>query len=98
MRAHDRMVDGRLRPLLLLGHRVLAVAPRAGKIEVMHGAQPDDARLPRSVEALVRAVHVAEMRLAAALGHDLAVDDRCLAGDSLPRAVGVPGERALVRV
>ena len=38
------------------------------------------------------------MRLAAALRHDLAVDDRGLPGHALPGAVGVPRERALVRV
>ena len=49
------------------------------------------------VETLVRAVHVAEVRLAADVGHDLAVNDRRLAGDARPRAVGVPLERTLVR-
>ncbi len=38
------------------------------------------------------------MGLTAALRHDLAVDDRGLPGHALPGAVGVPGERALVRV
>ena len=98
MRAHDRMVDRRLRQPLRLGERILAVAPVAREVEVVHGAQVGDARLPRRVEALVGAVHVAEMRLAAALRHDLAVDDRRLPGDALPGAVGVPGQRALVGV
>ena len=50
------------------------------------------------VEPLVGAVHVAEVGLAAALGHHLAVNDRRLTGHALPRAIGVPGERALVRM
>ena len=51
-----------------------------------------------SLEPLVGAVHVAEVRLAAGLGDDLAVDDRRLAGDAPPRAVGVPVQRPLVGV
>src|SRR5258706_9615068 len=44
----------------------------------------------------MRVVHVAELGLAAALRHDLAVDEGGLTGDSLPGSVGMPRERALV--
>ena len=50
------------------------------------------------LKPLVRAVHVAEVRLAADLGNDFAVDDGRLAGDARPGTVGVPGERSLVRM
>src|SRR5215813_5329672 len=98
MHAHDRVVDWRLRPALLVSERLLAVAPVAREIEVMHGPQAGNARFPLRREPLVGAVHVAEMRLAArtALGHHLAVNDRGLSRDALPGTVGVPRERALV--
>ena len=72
------------------------MAAVAGKIQVVHGTQIGDARLPRRAQPLIGAIHVAEMRLAAAFGHYLAVNDRRLTGHALPGAVGVPGERPLV--
>src|SRR5207248_10618102 len=71
MRADDRMIHRRLRPLLFLGHRVLPMTSRAREIEIVDGAQVGDARLPWRVEPLVRAVQVAEVRLAVYLGNDL---------------------------
>src|ERR1019366_9673930 len=47
---------------------------------------------------LVGALHVAEMRFAANLRNDFAIDDRRLTGHSTPRAVGVPMKRSLVRM
>src|SRR6478735_241301 len=96
MDTNHRMIDRRRRTALLVGHRILRMAASARKIEVVHGTQRRDARFPPRVEALVGAVHVAEMRLAAAPRHDLAVDDRRLPATAAPRAVGVPDERALV--
>ena len=96
MAADDRVLDRRRLALLRLGHQVDAVAARAREVEVVDGAQAGDALLPRVAQPLVGAVHVAEVRLAAGLGNDLAVDDRRLAGDAPPRAVGVPVQRALV--
>src|SRR5271167_672142 len=74
------------------------MAPGARKIQVMHRAQVGDTRLPARIEAFVRTVHIAEMRLAPGLRHDFTVDDRRLAGDPTPGAVRVPDQRTLVGV
>src|SRR6266446_1907652 len=98
MRADDRVIDGRRRESLRLRHGIFAMAPRARKIQVMHGTQVGDTRFPSGIEPLVSAVHVTEMRFPAALGYDLAVDDGRLPRDSTPRTVRVPGERTFVRM
>src|SRR5258708_7884822 len=96
VRPHDRMIDGRCLEPLRLGHRFLAVTARPGEIQVMHGAQGGDARLPRRIEAFIGPVHVAEVRLSAALRDNFAIDHGRLARDPAPGAVGMPCERALV--
>src|SRR4051794_16949069 len=72
------------------------MATVAREIEVVQGPEARDARFPCRTEALVSAIHVAEMGFAAALRHHFAVDDRRLPGDPLPGSVGMPSERALV--
>src|SRR4029453_497153 len=79
---------------LRLGHRILAVAPRAREVEIVNGAQVVYSRLPRRIESFVGAVHVAELRVTTHPRDAPAVDDRRLAGHALPRAVGMPRERS----
>src|SRR2546426_1122489 len=64
----------------------------------MHRTQVGDARFPCGIEAFIGTVHIGKMRLSAALGYHLAIDDRRLASNATPRSVGVPGECALVRM
>ena len=94
--AHDGMVDWRNRFALGFGHRHFAVPAGARKIQVMHGAQVRDRAFPVGAQALIGAVHVAEMRFAAFAGGDFRKNDGGLSGDAFPRTVGMPGQRALV--
>src|SRR5205807_9524143 len=98
MRSNHRMVDRRDFGPLRVRQRIFAVTPAARKIEIVHGAQVVDTCFPSGIEALIRAVHVAEMRLATLRRHHLAIDDRRLSGDALPRPVRMPMQRSPVRM
>ena len=96
--AHDRLVHRRFVEALRLGHQINTVAPGAGKVEVVQRTHRGNARFPGRAQALVSAVHVAKMGLTTHSGHQHAINDRRLAGHPRPGAVGVPSQRALVRV
>src|SRR5215471_14612153 len=96
MRTHDRMVDRRHSFLLLFGHRLFAVASGPGKVQVVHRTPVGYASLPGRIEPVIRTIHVGEMRLAAGLRNDFAVDYRRVASGASPRTVGVPFQRALI--
>ena len=98
MRAHDRMRDRRHLGLLLRRQRVLAVAARAREIEIVDGVASLDRRPDRGGQQLVGGIHVGEFGFAAFARHDLRIHHGGLAGALLPGAVGVPKERAAIRM
>ena len=98
MGAHDRMRDWRHFGFLFVGQQSFAVAAGARKVEIVHGAAAFDLRLRRRGQQIVSRIHVGEFGFAALGRHDLRIHHRRLAGALAPRTIGMPIERALVRM
>src|SRR5262245_20165827 len=96
--AHNRMRDWRYLGLLFRRQRILAVAARARKVKIMDRAAAFDFALHSGRQQVIGGIHVSELGFSTHVRHNLRVHHGCLSGALFPGAIGVPVQRASVRM